>query len=260
MARTRLTYGPEPEQFGHLYLPDAGHLRGPVPIVMVIHGGSWHGRYRLNLGTPIAAELARRGLIAWNVEYRRLEAGGAWPEMSADVVAAFDAIETIVVPQVQAAGITADLERVRIVGHSAGGQLAVWLAGEKTALRPQFVVSQAGALDLVSSGERGRRVDAFEDLFGAPFADAEPLYRSASPSHRVPTGVPIAVLHGTADRQVPAAVAQRYADAARAAGDPVLLDLIAGEDHVAFLDDRTLCWKRSLNLLTAPAGFDPAGQ
>ncbi|MEV8192226.1 alpha/beta hydrolase family protein [Rhodococcus pyridinivorans] len=270
MARTKIAYGTHSQQFGHVFLPDPATVTGPVPAVMVVHGGSWHGRYQLTLGTALSVELARRGVVAWNVEYRRLEAGGAWDEMSADVVAAYETIFTEVVPHAQRGGVEVDLDRVRLVGHSAGGQLAVWLAGESTSVRPEFVVSQAGALDLVTAGERGRSVEAFEALFGASYAEAPECYRSASPTHRPPIGVPVAVLHGTADEQVPVSVAHRYVDAADAAGDPVLLELFDGEDHVAFLNRSTRAWARSLDLLTvrsvadlglaAGAGVESAGE
>jgi len=256
LARTKIAYGPHSQQFGHVFLPDTAAVTGPVPVVMVVHGGSWHARYGLTLGTALAAELARRGLVVWNVEYRRLGAGGAWPEMSADIVAAFEAITTLVAPHARQAGIDVDLDRIRLVGHSAGGQLAVWLAGEITSRRPEFVVSQAGALDLVSAGERGRRVEQFELLFGAPYDGAPETYRSASPMHRVPIGVPVVVLHGDADEQVPVSVARRYAEAARAAGDPVSDEEFDGEDHVAFLNRTTRAWARSLELLTVDSAAD----
>ncbi|MBH0120227.1 prolyl oligopeptidase family serine peptidase [Rhodococcus sp. HM1] len=249
MSRTRIAYGSEPQQFGHLYLPDGAAGNGPVPVVMVIHGGYWNGNYHLNLGTPLATELARRGVAAWNIEYRRLGAGGRWPEMSADVVAALDATATLVADHARAAGIELDPTQVRVVGHSAGGQLAVWLAGEDTAVRPSLVVGQAAALDLASAGERGRRVDYLEDLFGEPFEDNPHVYRSASPRHRVPIGRPIVLVHGSEDEQVPAKVAARYADAAREAGDEVALHVVDGEDHFAFLNKDSVCWKLSLDLL-----------
>lgn len=246
MPRTRIEYGPEPQQFGHFYGPD-GSVEGPVPVVMVIHGGFWSGQYHLNLGTAFSVELARSGVAVWNVEYRRIGAGGRWPEMSADVVSALDAVAG---PVAAASPVPLDLGRVRIVGHSAGGQLAVWLAGQRdTVIRPELVVSQAGALDLASAGERGRRVSYIEDLFGVPFDYDPDLYRSASPQHRVPIGVPVAVLHGTEDVQVPAKIASRYRDAAHAAGDSVELHLIEGEDHFAFLDPNTRSWKISRELL-----------
>lgn len=246
MTRTRIAYGTEPQQFGHFYAPE-DVVGEPVPVVMVIHGGFWQGQYHLNLGTAFSVELARSGVAVWNVEYRRLGEGGRWPEMSADIVAALEAIAG---PVAAASPVPLDLDRVRVVGHSAGGQLAVWLAGQRdTAVRPDLVVSQAGALDLASAAERGRRIGYIEDLFGVPFDDDPELWRSASPRHRVPIGVPVVVLHGTEDAQVPAKVATRYADAARAAGDPVALHLIDGEDHFAFLDPATRCWALSREIL-----------
>ncbi|WP_305091857.1 S9 family peptidase [Prescottella sp. R16] len=246
MARTRIEYGPESQQFGHFYAPE-NPVAEPVPVVMVIHGGYWSGKYHLNLGTAFSVELARSGVAVWNVEYRRLGAGGRWPEMSSDIVAALDALAG---PVADASPVPLDLDRVRVVGHSAGGQLAIWLAGQHdTTVRPELFVSQAGALDMASAGERGRRIDYIEDLFGVPF-DADPdLYRSGSPQHRLPIGVPVAVLHGTEDAQVPAKVASRYHDAAVAAGDPVRLHLIDGEDHFAFLDPNTVSWKLSREIL-----------
>ncbi|MDH6678300.1 acetyl esterase/lipase [Rhodococcus sp. LBL1] len=246
MPRTRIEYGPEPQQFGHFYAPEnpAGE---PVPVVMVIHGGYWSAEYRLNIGTSFSLELARSGVAVWNVEYRRIGAGGRWPEMSADVVAALEAIAG---PVAAASPVPLDLGRVRVVGHSAGGQLAVWLAGQRdTTVRPELVVSQAGALDLASAAERGRRISCIEDLFGVPFEADPDLYRSASPQHRVPIGVPVVVVHGTEDAQVPAKVASRYCDAARAAGDQVELHLVDGEDHFAFLDTNTRSWKLSREVL-----------
>ncbi len=79
MPRTRIEYGPEPQQFGHFYAPE-GARDGPVPVVMVIHGGYWSGQYHLNLGTSFAVELARSGVAVWNIEYRRIGAGGRWPK------------------------------------------------------------------------------------------------------------------------------------------------------------------------------------
>ncbi|MCL2534556.1 MAG: prolyl oligopeptidase family serine peptidase [Nocardiaceae bacterium] len=248
MPRTRIAYGPEPQQFGHFYAPE-GNAGEPVPVVMVIHGGYWSGKYHLNLGTSFSVDLSRSGVAVWNVEYRRIGAGGRWPEMSADLVAALEAIAG---PVAAASPVPLDLDRVRLVGQSAGGQLAVWLAGQRdTTVRPELVVSQAGALDLASAAERGRRVSYIEDLFGVPFEDDPDLYRSASPQHRMPIGVPVVVLHGTEDAQVPVKVASRYYDAARAAGDPVELHLIDAEDHYAFLDRNTRAWKLSREVLVA---------
>ncbi|NLE80135.1 MAG: prolyl oligopeptidase family serine peptidase [Rhodococcus sp.] len=238
MARIRIEYGPEPEQFGHLYLPQEP-TSDPVPVVMMIHGGFWSGDYHLNVATRFSLDLARCGVAVWNIEYRRLGAGGAWPEMSADVTAAWEAIDG---PVAASTDQRLDVSRARLVGNSAGGQLAVWLAGQALSHAPERVVAQAGALDLATAGERGRRIGYIEKLFGATYDENPDLYRSASPHHRVPIHVPVVCVHGTEDEHVPATVSTRYRDAAVAAGDEVALHLIEGEDHFAFVDPASRCW------------------
>ena len=245
MSRIKISYGSHAQQFGHLYVPDA--VDSPVPVVMQIHGGFWSGQYGLNLGTAFAVELARSGVAVWNIEYRRLGAGGGWPQMSADVKTAYDAISGIAA---DATEIEFDLTQVRLVGHSAGGHLAVWLAGEKDVFtRPERVVAQAAALDLASAAERGRRISYIEDLFGVPFESDPDLYRSASPQHRLPIGVPVVCVTGSDDLQVPAKVSARYVKAARAAGDPVALRVVDGEGHDAFLSPGAESWRVSRELV-----------
>ena len=108
-------YGAEPDQFGELSLPD-GVAKGTV---VIIHGGFWRAIRDLSLGRPLAADLARRGYAAWNLEYRRALAGGGWPGTFEDVAAGIDLLATLPV----------DSSRVVAVGHSAGGHLAAWAAG-----------------------------------------------------------------------------------------------------------------------------------
>lgn len=245
MSRIKISYGAHSQQFGHLYVPETA--AGPVPVVMQIHGGFWSGQFGLNLGTAFAVELARSGMAVWNIEYRRLGAGGGWPEMSADVKTAYDAIPGIVA---EAGGIEFDLTQVRLVGHSAGGHLAVWLAGEQdTFARPERVIAQAAALDLASAAERGRRISFIEDLFGIPFESDPDLYRSASPQHRLPIGIPVVCVTGSDDLQVPAKVSARYVKAAQALGDPATLQVIEGEGHDAFLTPTTQSWRLSRELV-----------
>ncbi|GIH14738.1 alpha/beta hydrolase [Rugosimonospora africana] len=133
-------YGPDPNQFGELW-PAArdgdwsGSRRGarraepdrsnhPAPVVVLVHGGYWRDRYRLDLMHAMAADLASRGFAVWNVEYRRVGSpGGGWPGTFLDVAAAFDALADL------AGRHRLDLSRIAAVGHSAGGHLALWACG-----------------------------------------------------------------------------------------------------------------------------------
>lgn len=244
----RVEYGSESEQYGYLYLPHRTDS-GPVPVVMVVHGGSWSAEYSLTLGTSLAVELARSNVAAWNVEYRRVGAGGGWAQASADIVAAWNALAG---PVAEQAPVQLALDNARVVGHSAGGQLVVWLAGEQgLAVRPEWVVAQAAPLDLVSAAAHGRRTPKLEALFGARYDEAPELYRAASPLHRVPIGVPVVCIHGSSDDHVPASMSTRYVEEATKVGDAALLHIVDGEGHQSFLDRSTECWRLSVESLLA---------
>jgi acetyl esterase/lipase len=114
-ADHRLPYGPDPAQFGDLYLPS---WAGPHPVAIMLHGGCWRAQYDLAPLGQLCAVLAGEGLAVWNVEYRRLGNGGRWPTTFTDVATAADALRGF------AALYALDISRVVAVGHSAGGHLA----------------------------------------------------------------------------------------------------------------------------------------
>ncbi|MDI6628002.1 MAG: prolyl oligopeptidase family serine peptidase [Rhodococcus sp. (in: high G+C Gram-positive bacteria)] len=241
-ARIKIAYGDHPEQFGHLYLP-AEPMDHRTPVVVVVHGGFWSGQYGSSLGTQFARAVAAAGAVAWNIEYRRVGAGGHWPEMQSDVTAALD----VVAGELQHHA-PVGIDDVRVIGHSAGGHLAAWLGGETgTKVRPSRIVSQAGVLDLEPRGASGRTNPAVEALLQARYEDDPELYRSASPAARTPIGIPTIALHGSEDIQVPAAQSERYVALARAAGDDARLTIVPGEDHFAFLNPDSRCWALSLD-------------
>ncbi|GAY10355.1 S9 family peptidase [Pseudonocardia sp. N23] len=238
----RLAYGTDPAQFGELTLPpDGADVRGTV---VVIHGGFWRARYDLALGRPLAATLAAAGFAAWNVEYRRVGAGGGWPATFEDVAAAVDLL---------AGQDRLDPDRVVALGHSAGGHLAAWLAarpglpagapGAGPAVRLRGAVSQAGVLDLVDAARNGVGRGAVEDLLGAGPQDDPDRYALASPAERLPVGVPVVCVHGDADVNVPLRQSERYVAAAQAAGDPAELVVLPGVEHFAVIDPGTEAWR-----------------
>lgn len=241
MARHR--YGTHRDQHGSLRLPAGGGGRHPVAVLL--HGGSWQDRYGSLACVLLQRDLARRGWAAWNLEYRRLgrSSGGGWPQTGADVLAGVDRLATIDAPL--------DLGRVVLIGHSAGGQLALYAAGGRrdgdAAVRVSGVVAQAAPSDLRRSALHGApTIEAF--LGGSP--DVVPdHYREASPIERVPLGVPQLLVHGDADRVVGFGTSKRYADAARAAGDDVTLARIPGAGHLAHLNPRGEAWGAALDWL-----------
>ena len=108
-----MRYGHHPEQVVDL------EGAGDGPVVALIHGGCWRARYDRTLQAAVAADLRARGYRTANVEYRRLDAGGIWPEPLEDVLAAIASAKAEVV-----------------VGHSAGGHLALLAAAQLKLLLP----------------------------------------------------------------------------------------------------------------------------
>ncbi|WP_233159759.1 S9 family peptidase [Pseudonocardia sp. MH-G8] len=239
----RIAYGEHPSQFGELTLP-AGTPRG---VAVVVHGGFWRQARGLELGRPLAADLADAGLAAWNVEYRRVGGDGGWPATFEDVATAVDLLAG---PVQEAAGGRLPLDRVVAVGHSAGGHLGTWLAarpglpegapGAGPAVRLRGVVSQAGVLDLVDAEQRGVGSGAASDLLGGGPDELPDRYALASPIARLPLGVPVVCVHGTADANVPIRQSERFV---AAAGDAAELVTLPGADHFAVIDPDTEAWR-----------------
>jgi acetyl esterase/lipase len=212
-------------------------------VVVVVHGGYWRARYDRSLMTDLCLDLAAHGLAAWNIEYRRVGAGGGWPETFEDVAAAVDLLAEIDAPL--------DLSCVPAVGHSAGGQLALWLAARPTlppaapGADPRVIVdaavSQAGVLDLRLAVELPRSREPTRALLGDP-AEHAAVYDLASPRERLPLGIPQLLLHGTDDDSVSLRIATSYATAAVAAGDSCELHLLTGVGHFEHIDPGSYVW------------------
>jgi acetyl esterase/lipase len=225
-------YGPDPEQVANLHRPS--REGGPWPVVVVLHGGFWRDRFDRTLMTPLANDLAARGYLAWNVEYRRVgREGGGWPGTLEDVAAAVDALVDVA---------QADTSRVATLGHSAGGHLALWLAAGDGAVRPRAAVSLAGVSDLVRGSELGLGSGAVEDFLGGAPDEVPERYAEASPAALLPLGAAQLLVHGGRDDVVPIELARPYAEAARSAGDHVELLEDAHADHFDVVDPAHHLW------------------
>ena len=214
----RIHYGEHPRQVADLHVPrdDGAH-----PVVVVLHGGYWQPPYTRLVMRPLCLDLVRRGYAAYNVEYRRLgRDGGGWPQTFQDVAAAIDHLAGLDDPAL-------DLERVTLLGHSAGGQLALWAAGRAwlppgavgsaPLVRPVGVAALAAVSDLEAAGKPAR------ELLGGGFTAVPGRWAQADPMRRLPLEVPVGMVHGVDDETVSVERSREYAAAARAAGGVVSL-------------------------------------
>jgi acetyl esterase/lipase len=219
----RYPYGTDQYQFGELRMPQRS---GPVPVAIVIHGGCWMSEYDMNYMRGFREMLTEAGIATWLIEYRRIgNPGGGMPGTFDDVEAAAAKLAEI------SKEWPIDGRRVVAVGHSAGGQLALWLAKKHGGLRG--VVSIAGVLDLRAAATQGACQDATKQLMES--AD----YAKYSPIEMAPIKTRTILIHGAQDRHIPVDFSQRYEAAARKAGDDVKLKVIDGADHFAPIQPAT---------------------
>lgn len=225
----RRTYGDDPSQFVDLFRPaDESQLRGTV---VSIHGGYWREKYALDINEPLSRHLADRGWTVANVEYRRVVAGGhgIWHEMSSDVLDAIALVEQNPGPMVA-------------LGHSAGGQLALWAAAQPV-VSLDAVIALAPVSDLFLADGLELSNHATAELFGHTAAERPDLYALASPLHLIPVGVPQLVVHGRGDEDVPFDMASEYVQAAELSGDDVTLFDPKKVDHFDIIDPTHVIWR-----------------
>lgn len=235
---------PERHRYGNAHRVQACELwlprgAGPHPVVVVIHGGYWRARYGKALMRPVCGDLARRGLAAWNIEYRRLGRGqgGGWPSTFDDVAAAIDLL-----PEVARGRL--DLHDVGVFGHSAGGQLALWAASRPDSAVPLRRVAAAAAVcDLAAAGAVAR------ELVGGSVEAVPERWAAVDPMRLVPLGVPIRLVHGAEDATVPVRRSRRFLEAARAAGDEAELIEPEPGGHRVHIDPRSAAWRAAVEWL-----------
>lgn len=196
---------------------------------LTVHGGGWSGGDPSRM-FPFAAHFARRGCVAFSVEYRRAApaAGISVFDGLADVRAAVRAVRR------RAGEFGVDPARVVVHGASAGGHLAVGAAlfepageaqdaGESS--RPDALVLFYPVIDTSAEGYGQTRIGA--------------RWREISPVEHVRPGLPpTLVCHGTADTVTPVAGVRRFAAAMLAAGNRCELELQEGGGHGYLLIDR----------------------
>jgi acetyl esterase/lipase len=249
-----IEYGDQQMQRVDLWLPTG---KGPHPTVLMVHGGCWQTEIAdRRIMNWIADDLRKRGIAVWNIDYRGVDRdGGGYPGTFLDAAAAADALRA------NASRYNLDISPLVAVGHSAGGHLALWLAGrprlpQGSPLRAgdpvpiDTVVSLGGLPDLEEAARppgSGCGTEVIGRLTGGHFADT-------SVPHLGPLGVEQVLINGLQDRIIPVAYAEGYAAPMRAKGDAVKVRLIDATGHVELIAPETAAWAATVEEIEKALG------
>ncbi len=232
-ADARVPYGKDANQFGELRFPKTA---GPFPVVMNIHGGFWRAKYDLTHAGHLSAALTAKGFATWNLEYRRVgNPGGGWPGSFEDVTNGYRFI-----PQI-AKQYKLDPTKILVMGHSAGGQLALCLAAHD--LTVKRVISLAGVVDLEQAYQQHLSNDAVVEFMGGKPTEVADHYREADPMQRSIKAAQW-LIQGAADDVVPPSFSRDYVQAKKKRGEDVHDLEIATAGHFDLIDPHSRAWPK----------------
>jgi len=242
----RISYGSDPSQFAELRFPNG---KGPFPLLFVVHGGFWQSGYDLSHIGHLCAAFTSKGMITCNIEYRRIgNPGGGWPGTFQDI-----SLATHNIVQTTSSDLRFDHARTAILGHSAGGQLALWLAGSHRISRGSPLhmnqkqaitksISLAGVSDLRLAWKQKLGHGIVTRLMGGTPNEFPDHYDAGSPIELLPTGASQALVHGTNDDTVPISQSEAYVEKAENLGDWPTLVKLNGVGHYELIDPESEAW------------------
>lgn len=227
-----MVYGRDENQFIDLRLPKS---RKAHPLAIMIHGGYWRAKYDLLYAGHMCAALTAKGIATANIEYRRVgNPGGGWPGTFADIRAAYQFLIQ------NSDRHEFDTRRVVVMGHSAGSQLALCLAGHEPGVKR--VISLAGVVDLQRAYALHLSNDAVVEFLGGKPNEVPDHYREADPI-KLAIAARQWLVQGAADDIVPPELSRDYVAAKRRTKEDANFVPIAGAGHFDLVDPRAAAWK-----------------
>lgn len=226
-ADLTIAYGSGPDQVGDIRY---GRRGAQLPLVVLIHGGFWKPQYDREHAEAMSSALASAGWTVLTVEYRRIP---GQPDATLQDIAL--AIETLPSMVEQHSG------KLLLVGHSAGGHLALWAAAACPIPELQGVVGLAPAADLRLAHTLRLGDDAVQGFLGTDPADRPDVDPMQLPA---PTAA-VTIVQGAADAIVPPAVATSYCNAFPATRLVELPD----SGHFAVIDPLSRAWPEVVHAL-----------
>jgi len=215
-------YAPGPDCVIDLYLPPGSDA---ASVIVLAHGGYW--QFDRRPCRLLAGALADDGFVVVLPEYRLTGRGGGWPQSYRDIRAAVNHVPELLAELARPSPVD-----VALLGHSAGGHMAMWLA-RRAGLPAGItrVVALAPAADLRGMYDRHLNDAAMVALMGGSPEQVPDRYAAADALTGNATDVPITVLHGADDEVIPVEMSRALSD--------VEYRELPGIGHFDIIDPRT---------------------
>jgi acetyl esterase/lipase len=248
-------YGADALQVVDVWRPKGA---GPHPAVVMIHGGCWQTAIaERDIMNWIADDLRAHGVGVWNIEYRGVDRGGGYPGTYDDVAAAAD----MFVARRAEFGLKVGVTEV-VIGHSAGGHLALWLARRRAlekgdvwrADKPErhsLAISQGGLPDLRAQSKLSDHpcgAEAATKMAGGDFARVSPPEMPVGSANEL-------LFNNDLDRIAPPSFGQAYVEAMAAKGQTVRIVTTPNEGHVELISPDSKSWEKQRNHILGALGF-----
>lgn len=228
-AGETIRYGDHPEQFIRKW--SASSSASPRGDVVFIHGGCWLQQYDISHSEGMLSALSREGFNVYGIEYTRsTEEQAGWPQSFSDIR---QAVATLKQSHLNNAWPN------YLMGHSAGGHLAV-LAAPEFAADFTAIIGLAAITDVTAYARGSNSCEQATKWFmGGTPESATTLYDKANPrNYAMPEN--LVLLHGDDDNIVSLAQSQ---------WEGVKHVVIEGAGHFDYLHPESLAYHTLLKLL-----------
>lgn len=243
-ADLQIQYAEHEDGTVDVWLPPAGSA--PAPLALVLHGGFWRAAFdRTHLG-PMCEALAARGFAAAAPEYRRVGGAGGWPATFDDIARAVEQVPSEITVL---AGSRVRRAPAVLVGHSAGGHLALWaVSHRRSPATAAGVAALAPVADMLAAQRAGLGDGAVDELLAELPSNEHEL---VDPVRLLPSRTPTVLVHGAADDRVPITQSRDYRSAAVHSGDDCRLVELDGVGHFALIDPETAAFDAVVEAITS---------
>jgi acetyl esterase/lipase len=195
-ADEQIVYGANSLQYALLWRAKQLENKTPQPLVILVHGGCWLSAYDIQHTYALSTGLAQAGFNVWSIEYRRSgDIGGGWP-------GTYDDVKAGILASTSYNSGEFDLTESVLVGHSAGGHLALLAGGAIKQLKGVIGLAAITDIEEYAVGSNSCQQVTKDFMQGMP-TDKPTEYHMANPSKQL-LHVNSVILHGDKDNIAPA--------------------------------------------------------